>query len=82
MTSMRLQVLGPGCARCKALMQSVQAAVEQSGLDAQIEKVEDIPSIMKFGVMSTPALVVDGKVVTQGKVPSAEEVKRMISGVV
>lgn len=75
---MTIQVLGPGCARCKALMQSVQSAVEQAGLNATIEKVEDIPSIMKYGVMSTPAMVVDGRVVVQGKVPSVADVKKLL----
>lgn len=78
---MRLQVLGPGCARCKSLMANVQTAVQQTGLEATIEKVEDIQTIMKYGVMSTPALVVDGKVAMQGKVVPPEEIRRMLEGV-
>lgn len=62
-------------------MQNVQTAVQQSGLDATVEKVEDIQTILKYGVMSTPALVVDGKVAMQGKVVPSEEIRRVLEGV-
>jgi small redox-active disulfide protein 2 len=76
---MKLQILGTGCAKCKALTQNVQMAVDQMGIDATIEKVEDLPSIMKFGVMSTPCLVVDGKVALSGRVASPDEISRLLS---
>ena len=77
---MRIQVLGTGCARCKSLVENVQAAVAALGVAAQIEKVEKIEEIMKFGVMSTPALVVDGVVKSSGKLLSVDEVKGLIGG--
>lgn len=76
---MKIEVLGTGCARCKQLYQNTMQAVMDAKVDADVEKVEDIQQILKYGVMSTPALVVDGVVKFSGKVPSAEEVKRLIS---
>ncbi len=75
---MNIQVLGPGCARCKQLFSNTQTAVIQGNIDADVEKVEDIAIIMKHGVMSTPALVVDGVVKVSGKVPSVEELKKIL----
>ena len=75
---MNIQVLGPGCPRCKQLLNNTQVAVMQANLDANVEKIEDIATIMKFGVMSTPALVVDGVVKFSGKVPSVEELKKIL----
>ncbi len=75
---MNIQVLGPGCARCKQLLNNTQVAVQQANLDADIEKVEDIATIMGYGVMSTPALVVDGVIKFSGKVPSVEELKKIL----
>ena len=75
---MKIEVLGTGCAKCKTLYDNVVQAVEQSGKSAEVVKVEDIPSIMKYGVMSTPALVVDGKVKFSGKVASAAEIAGML----
>ncbi len=75
---MNIQVLGPGCARCKQLYSNTQVAVLQSNLEAKIEKVEDIVAIMGYGVISTPALVVDGVVQFSGKVPSVEELRRIL----
>ena len=75
---MNILVLGPGCSRCKQLYSNTQAAVMQANLDANIEKVEDITSIMGYGVMATPALVVDGVVKFSGKVPSVEELKNIL----
>ena len=57
---MKIEILGTGCAKCTTLYEKVKKALEESGKDAEVVKVEDIPSIMKYGVMSTPALVVDG----------------------
>jgi len=76
---MNIQVLGPGCARCKQLFSNTQTAVIQSEIQADIEKVEDIEIIMKYGIMSTPALVVDGVVKFSGKVPSVDELKKLLT---
>lgn len=76
---MKIEVLGTGCAKCRTLYEAVQKAVKDKGIEAEIVKVEDIPSIMKYGVMSTPALVIDGQVKFSGKVASAEEIKGMLS---
>jgi small redox-active disulfide protein 2 len=75
---MKIEVLGTGCAKCKTLYEAVQAAVKEKGVAAEIVKVEDIPSIMKYGVMSTPALVIDGRVVFSGKTASAGEIAGML----
>ena len=73
-----VQVLGPGCAKCEKLKQNAEEAVKQSGTEAQVEKITDINEITSFGVMMTPALVVDGQVKVMGKVPSVEEIKGML----
>ena len=75
---MKIEVLGTGCAKCKTLYENVQKALEESGKDAEVVKVEDIPSIMKYGVMSTPALVIDGQVKFSGKLASSAEIKGML----
>jgi len=76
---MIIEVLGTGCSKCKALEKVVREVVEQNGIDAGIRKVEDIMEIMKFNVMTTPALVVDGKVVVKGRVPSNVELKEILT---
>ena len=76
---MKLQVLGTGCPKCRRLVENAQAAAAQLGLDCEVVKVTDINDIMKFGVMMTPALAVDGVVKAAGKVPSVEEIKAMLS---
>jgi small redox-active disulfide protein 2 len=75
---MKLEILGTGCAKCKTLYEAVQTAAKEKGIEAEIVKIEDIPSIMKYGVMSTPALVIDGKVVFSGKVASVSEIKALL----
>ncbi len=70
-----IQVLGTGCAKCTKLKEDVELAVAELGVDAKVEKVDDIMKITEFGVMMTPALVVDGEVKISGRVPSAEEIK-------
>jgi small redox-active disulfide protein 2 len=77
---MKIQVLGTGCARCKQLTASAEKAVAELGLGVPVEKVEDLREIMKFKVMSTPALVVDGQVRSSGKVLSPEDVKAFLQG--
>ena len=72
----KIQILGTGCPKCKLLFANAEAAVKSAGIEAQLEKVEKIVDIMKFGVMSTPALVVDGAVKSVGKVLNPEEIRR------
>jgi small redox-active disulfide protein 2 len=75
----KLQILGTGCPKCKKLFEVTQQAVKDLGIEAEVTKVEDITEIMKFGVMSTPALSVDGTVKVTGRVPKLGELKTMIS---
>ncbi len=75
---MKIQVLGTGCAKCKQLAANVEAAVAELGLEIPVEKVEDLRAIMAFGVMTTPALAVDGKVRSAGKVLSPKELKALL----
>jgi len=75
----KIQILGTGCSKCKALAQNAETAAKELGIEHRIEKVTEITEIMKFGVMMTPALAVDGKVKIVGKVPSPEEIKAMLS---
>ena len=70
---MRIQVLGTGCAKCSELTKRTEAAVSQLGLETPVEKVSDIREIMAFGVMTTPALAIDGKVKFAGRVPGIDE---------
>lgn len=77
---MIIKVLGPGCTRCVALERVTRDAVEALGLDASVEKVEDYPTIMGYGVMSTPALVVDEQVLFSGRVPRAAQVREILAG--
>ncbi|HEY5186929.1 MAG TPA: thioredoxin family protein [Actinomycetes bacterium] len=76
---MIIKVLGPGCNNCKTLERLTREAVDALGLDATIEKVEDYPTIVGYGVMSTPALVIDEQVVLSGRVPRAAEVKDLLA---
>ena len=73
---MIIKVLGSGCASCKKLENNVKEAVKKLGINAVVEKVEDIKSIMAYGVMKTPALVVDEQVKVMGRVPSVEDIKK------
>ena len=74
----KIQVLGSGCAKCKTLAANTTEALKELGLEAQVEKVEDMRTIASMGVMTTPALVVDGKVKSSGKVLSAAEIKKIL----
>ena len=74
----KIQILGTGCPKCKKLTENAAAAVEAVAGEYEIEKITDINEIMKFGVMMTPALAVDGEIKTVGKVSSAEEIKSLI----
>jgi len=75
---MKIEVLGMGCANCNKLYQNVVEAVKLSGKEIDVAKVEDIKKIMSYGVLSTPALAIDGVVKVAGKVPKAEEIKKWI----
>ncbi len=74
-----IQILGTGCPKCKQLFANAEAAAKTAGIEAKIEKVEKIMEIMKFGVMSTPALVVDGTVKSVGKVLSPGEIQKHLA---
>jgi small redox-active disulfide protein 2 len=76
--SMKIQILGTGCPKCKKLAESADAAAKDLQLDYELEKVTDINQIMAFGVMITPALAVDGAVKVVGKVPNIEEIKGIL----
>ncbi|MDD3875576.1 MAG: thioredoxin family protein [Bacteroidales bacterium] len=76
---MEIKVLGPGCPKCKTLEKAVIEAVHLSGKDIKVSKVDDIMDIMAYGVMRTPALVVNEKVVLSGRIPSAKELEEIIS---
>lgn len=73
---MNIKVLGTGCKKCDTLMKNVKEAVEKAGVDATIEKVEDVQKIISYGVMSTPALVIDEKLVASGKVLKAKDIAK------
>jgi small redox-active disulfide protein 2 len=77
---MEIKVLGPGCPKCEQTEKLVKEAVQESGVDAVVEKIKDIMEIAKLGVFMTPAVVVDGEVKSVGKVPSKDDVKGWITG--
>ena len=79
---MIIKILGPGCGNCINLEKVTRQAMADLGLDATVEKVEDYPTIMGYGVMSTPALVVDEKVVSSGRVPTPAEVRDLLTAAV
>lgn len=74
-----IKVLGTGCVKCKTLEKATRQAVDELQLNATIEKVEDIQKIMEFGVMRTPGLVINGKVILTGKVPKVNELKEILT---
>lgn len=75
---MEIKILGTGCAKCKTAQAVVEKVVAESGIEATITKVEDIMEIMKFNVMATPAIVVDGVVKIKGRIPSESEVRQAL----
>ncbi|HUU29880.1 MAG TPA: thioredoxin family protein [archaeon] len=75
----KIQILGSGCPKCRKLAENSETAARELGIDYELEKVTDIKSIMGFGIMVTPVLVVDGEVKTAGKVPDVEEIKEMLA---
>lgn len=76
---MEIKVLGTGCPKCKSLEKATREAVTELGIDANIEKEEDIMKIMQYGIMHTPALVIDGKVVVSGRLPNEKELKSLLT---
>jgi len=79
--SIEIKVLGPGCAKCKQLEKVVRTVVEENAIDAEIIKIEDIVKIMNYGVMMTPALLINGKLVLKGYVPTKDEVLTKLKGI-
>ena len=75
---MELKVLGTGCPRCKMVYANAQRAIAELGIDVKLEKVDDIDEILRYGVMMTPAVVIDGRVRASGRIPSTEELKRWL----
>jgi len=75
---MKIQILGTGCPKCKQLEANVKRALEETGKKAEIEKVTDINKIIEAGVMATPALAIDGKVKSSGRIANIEEIKKML----
>ena len=75
---MDIKVLGPGCAKCRALEKQVREVVTELGMDATVEEVKDMVKIMEYRVLMTPGLVIDGRVVSSGRVPSRGDVRKMI----
>jgi small redox-active disulfide protein 2 len=75
----KIQILGTGCPKCKKLFEASQQAVKELGIEAEVTKIEDINEIMKFNVMMTPALAVDGEVKVVGRIPKPEEIKKLIA---
>ncbi|MBN1570198.1 MAG: TM0996/MTH895 family glutaredoxin-like protein [Acidobacteria bacterium] len=76
---MKIQILGTGCPKCKKLAETAETAAKELGLDYELEKVTEIDKILAYGVMMTPGLAVDGEVKSVGKVPSLDEVKKMLA---
>jgi small redox-active disulfide protein 2 len=74
----KIQILGTGCPKCKRLFEASQQAVKDLGIEAEVSKVEDINEIMKFNVMMTPALAVDGQVKVVGRIPKLDEIKTFV----
>lgn len=78
---MKIQILGVGCPKCKTLLANVEAVVQELKLEAEIEKVTEIQEIVSFGIMSTPGLAVNGKVLSAGKALSTEQIKELLAKV-
>jgi small redox-active disulfide protein 2 len=76
----QVKILGTGCTKCNQLADAVKAVIASEGIEAEVEKVEDMQKIMAYNVLSTPALVVDGEGRSKGLIPSASESKEMLAG--
>ncbi len=77
---MKIQILGTGCAKCKKLAETAETAAKELGLDYELVKVTEIDDILDFGIMATPGLAVDGKVLSAGKVPTVEQARALLQG--
>jgi small redox-active disulfide protein 2 len=77
-TQKKIEVLGPGCTRCKETFRVVQHVVEQARLDVELVKDESIERMMSLGLMSTPGVAIDGKIVISGRIPKAEEIRQLL----
>ena len=75
---MNIKILGMGCCSCVKLYENAQKAVKELGIEANIEKIEDMAKIMEYGIMRTPALVIDEQVVMQGRTPKKDEIKKLL----
>jgi small redox-active disulfide protein 2 len=75
---MNIKVLGPGCSKCKTLEKLTHEVVAENNFDATVEKIDDIMKIMEYGIMRTPGLVINDKIIFSGRVPSKEELKKLI----
>lgn len=76
---MKIEILGPGCKNCESLERATREALDQIKVDATVDKITDYGEIVAFGVMSTPALAIDGEVLTVGRVPSVEEISGLLT---
>lgn len=77
---MKIKILGPGCRNCANLEKATRAALAELGLDATVEKITDYPTIASYGIMSTPGLVVDERVLVSGRVPRQDEITALLAG--
>ncbi len=75
---MEIKILGTGCPKCRKVYENAKKAVEELGVDSEVEKVEDIDKIISFGVMMTPAVVINGVVKASGRIPNTEEIKKWV----
>lgn len=76
---MTIKVLGPGCARCKATVEAAKKAVAELGITSEIEKIEDVETIMRYNVLATPGLVIDEQLKISGRVPTVQEIKDLLA---
>ncbi len=77
---MQIKILGAGCMKCAKVYENVKKAIDELGIDAEVKKIEDIDKIISSGVMMTPALVIDGKIKCEGRIPNIDEIKKWIKG--
>jgi small redox-active disulfide protein 2 len=74
-----IKILGPGCAKCKTTYEVVKKAIEQSGIQADVTKIEDLEEMMKYNILTTPVVVVDEQIKISGRVPTVEEIKKLLN---
>jgi small redox-active disulfide protein 2 len=76
---MEIKVLGPGCKKCRATKEAIRQVVDDLGLDIQVEEVADMSEIMKYNVLTTPGVVIDGKVISSGRIPSKKDIESWLN---